>query len=77
MDFPADDFDDSSSNDSNVELSHDSSSNEEPTSTFNNHNNPEQNSNQKMMFSLGAKTGGQKITIDFKNFETSKFGRMA
>ena len=58
IDFPADDFDDSSSNDSNVELSNDSSDVEEALTQYTSDQKATPDASDKMMFNLGTKTGG-------------------
>lgn len=64
MDYAPEDFDDSSSVYSNAELSNDSSE-----GALENPNQDDQN----MVFSLGKSSSGQRVKIDFKNFQKTKY----
>lgn len=59
MEYLPEDFDDSSSVYSNVELSNDSSDISDPA--------------ENMIFSLGKNQGNQRVKIDLKNFSKTKY----
>jgi hypothetical protein len=67
LEFAPEDFDDSSSDESNIDLSNDSESLEEVLNTEKNPTGPGQSGvpEKSMVFSLGKKTGGQQVKIDF------------